>query len=192
MGIRRNNYLLAQSTKFIPKGLFHGKKKKKKKKKKKNLKYQSTEIIDSLQRQTMPVEMKEFVKAYESMSKSGNMSRGRDTTVEELNKERKTWMHRCVPTDEMWLSVCINKFVKGIGIACVKNIYNKEIHLDEGIEGQRVLSTRIGLLVTLFSSISGSRLHRRVLFSLLTETAKRKRSSSVQSDRTKIPQSVLF
>ena len=98
MGIQRNNSLLVQSAKFVSRGLFHGPN---------HQRYQCIEIGDNLHRRLMSEKMNEFVETYESMSRSGNTShdQGFDFILEECNKEVKAWMHRGVPTDDMWLSV---------------------------------------------------------------------------------------
>ena len=180
MGIRRNNSLLVQSAKLMSRGLFHGRN---------HPRYQCIEIVDSMQRELMPEEMTYFVESHESMSKTGDKSRGQgfDFILEELNKEIKVWMHRGVPTDNMWLSVCRNHdFLKSIretllnSVSVSKENATKKLNLEAGIEDWRVCLRDVAYLTKhslLHTSVSGKTLHPELI--QFTDRAKRKRAHRV-------------
>ena len=180
MGIRRNNSLLVQSAKLMSRGLFHGRN---------HPRYQCIEIVDSMQRELMPEEMTYFVESHESMSKTGDKSRGQgfDFILEELNKEIKVWMHRGVPTDNMWLSVCRNHdFLKSIretllnSVSVSKENATKKLNLEAGIEDWSVCLRDVAYLTKhslLHTSVSGKTLHQELI--QFTDRAKRKRAYRV-------------
>lgn len=61
--------------------------------------------MESIQRQCLPDELKEFYNETESVSQSGNHLNGEslDFKAEVVNKKVQAWMPLRVPTGEDWL-----------------------------------------------------------------------------------------
>ena len=74
------------------------------------MQYQEVEIYDEFLYQIMPSEIKTFLEASCSLSKSGHLSKGQgyDFVLEEENKNVKASLKRGVPTEKVWLSTCRN------------------------------------------------------------------------------------
>ncbi|CAG2187504.1 unnamed protein product [Mytilus edulis] len=72
--------------------------------------YQQIEMLDTVHRFLMPEQLQPFLSNHESMSKTGDISKGQgyDFILEEVNKGIKSWIRRGVASENMWLSVCRN------------------------------------------------------------------------------------
>ena len=139
MGIRRNNSNLVHSAKFMSKGLFHGRV---------HPRYQQIEMLDSVHRFLLPEKLLSFLNENESISKTGDISKGQgfDFILEEINRDIKSWIRRGVATDNMWLGVCrnfdrlnelrskLNKFLK----LEMESTSIRKINLDDAINDWRV------------------------------------------------------
>lgn len=101
IGIRRKNARLTESAKMMTRNLFHGRN---------HPKYQEIELVDTMIRNLMPADLKDFFEKFESITKSKDHSKGQgyDFILEELNKEVKSWLRKGVSSDSLWLCVCRN------------------------------------------------------------------------------------
>lgn len=105
-GLRSGNIDVIVSAKAVFTPLFHARN---------HPKYQEIEITESIQRQCVPDELKEFYNETESVSLSGNHLNGEGLNfkAEVVNKQVQAWMPRGVPTGEDWLRVTRNLDVFG-------------------------------------------------------------------------------
>ncbi|XP_071163549.1 uncharacterized protein [Mytilus edulis] len=178
MGIRRNNTILVQSSKFMSKGLFHGRV---------HPRYQQIEMLDTVHRFLMPEQLQTFLSNHESMSKTGDESKGQgyDFILEEVNKGIKSWIRRGVASDNMWLSVCrnydqlneIRTKLKKILQLDTDNFNTRKINLDEAISDWRVCLREKEYLLKekyIHESLQGEKLNEGLL--KFTEEANRKRN----------------
>jgi hypothetical protein len=101
MGTRRNNVPLILAAKHKGKGLFHGRS---------HDKYQMIELYESLYYELFPTQLREFMNKCQSLSKSGDPSKGQDFDfiLEEVNKVTKMWIPKGLPSERTWLKVCRN------------------------------------------------------------------------------------
>lgn len=178
MGIRRNNSLLVQSAKFMSKGLFHGRS---------HPRYQQIEMLDTVQRMLMPEQLRNHLDNHESMSKSGDVSKGQgyDFVLEEYNRDIKSWIRRGVATDEMWLSVCRNfEHLNDLRLKLQmelkltgREVTTRKVNLDDAILDWRVCLREKEYLLKdrlLHESMDGQILHEGLV--KFTAEANRKRN----------------
>ncbi|KAK3106985.1 hypothetical protein FSP39_004438 [Pinctada imbricata] len=101
VAVRRNNYNLLRSAKWMTKELFHGRN---------HPRYQEIEMYESFMSRIVPEKLSIFLQTLCSLSKSGHPSKGQgfDFLLEEENKNVKAWLKRGVPTDQIWLTTCRN------------------------------------------------------------------------------------
>ncbi|CAG2242694.1 unnamed protein product [Mytilus edulis] len=169
---------LVQSSKFMSKGLFHGRV---------HPRYQQIEMLDTVHRFLMPEQLQTFLSNHESMSKTGDESKGQgyDFILEEVNKGIKSWIRRGVASDNMWLSVCrnydqlneIRTKLKKILQLDTDNFNTRKINLDEAISDWRVCLREKEYLLKekyIHESLQGEKLNEGLL--KFTEEANRKRN----------------
>ena len=182
MGIRRNNHALVQSARYMTKELFHGRS---------HPKYQQTEITVAFLDVISPPELKQFLHHHQSVSVSGDPSKGQgyDFILEEENRKVKRWIKGGVPTDQTWLSVCRNKdrleglrrklfdMLEGCDSIPEMKTATRFLKLEEAIQDWRVCLRESGYLTDksiLHKSLTGSQLDAGLVN--FTESADRKRS----------------
>ena len=101
MALRRNNYQLLETAKWMSKELFHGRN---------HAKYQYIEMYELFVRQILPAEVRQLISHHCSISKSGHLSKGQgyDFILEEENKQVKSWLKGGIRSDKIWLATCRN------------------------------------------------------------------------------------
>ncbi|XP_063404446.1 uncharacterized protein LOC134687918 [Mytilus trossulus] len=102
MGMRRNNAKIVASAKFHLKELFYGRH---------HPHYQSIELFDTVQYNTMPNVVKTIWDNNISFTVSGDSSKGQDLDflLEEKNKNVKQYLPSgSIPSDETWKAICCN------------------------------------------------------------------------------------
>lgn len=177
IGVRRNNARLIESAKMMTRNLFHGRN---------HPKYQEIELVDTMLRNLMPVDLKDFFERFESITKSKDHSKGQgyDFILEELNKEVKSWLRKGVPSDSLWLCVCRNhdllKNIKANTFSLLNLTRESDVRnidIKDGIFEWRMLLRESKYLTeerVLHSDLNGSKLHPDL--EKFTELAHRKRS----------------
>ena len=106
IAIRRNNFPLLQSAKYMTRQLFQAQN---------HPKYQDLEMYEQFVHQIMPSELVSFFNSHSSLSKSGHLSKGQgyDFVLEEENRTVKSWLKRGVPKEKVWWVTCRNHVSEG-------------------------------------------------------------------------------
>ena len=148
MALRRNNYQLLETAKWMSKELFHGRN---------HAKYQDIEMYESFVRQILPAEVRQLTSHHCSISKSGHLNKGQgyDLILKEENKQVKSWLKGGIPSDKIWLATCRNhqslKHIKktvlnATGCSLDASGGSKEIKIDEAITEWRLLLRQNGYI----------------------------------------------
>ncbi len=185
MGLRRNNSSLLQSSTFVFKGIFHGRR---------HPIYSLIEVNEAVLRRVCRASVAQFLDSHEAVSKSGDPSKGQDFDfiLEETNSETKHWIPRGVPTDQSWQQVCRNldllkevkekvKDLSGVKPAADPHKY-RELDVDASVHALRcrLRDTKYLLESSLeHNSITGKPLHRQL--SSFRRLAEAKRSNHISA-----------